>query len=112
VIPWSLSRYLRCDDGHPSPSSHRKWMSYGLKSTHSLQSKILLVAAIPEGSEGAGEDREQSTISGTPARSTLLNRPVFNLRPQPELDAAPAEVDYRSRHVLVSVLVDADRVRV
>jgi hypothetical protein len=34
-------------------------MSAGLKSTHSLQSKTLLIAAVPDGSEGAGEDRDQ-----------------------------------------------------
>jgi hypothetical protein len=29
VTRWSVSRYLRCDDGHPSPSPHRKWMTSG-----------------------------------------------------------------------------------
>jgi hypothetical protein len=37
--------------------AHRKWMSYGLESTRSLQSKTLLIPAVADDSEGAGEDR-------------------------------------------------------
>jgi hypothetical protein len=61
VIRWSVSRYLRRDDGDPSPSPHRKWMSDRMESTYSLQSKILLTAAIPGGGAGVDEDDDEIT---------------------------------------------------
>jgi hypothetical protein len=33
------SPYLRCDDGHPSPSPHRKCMSYGTRDTLTTRSR-------------------------------------------------------------------------
>jgi hypothetical protein len=39
----------------------------------------------------------------------LLGCPAFNVRPEPDLDAAVAEVEDRPWHVRVPVLVDAHR---
>ena len=66
MIRWTLSRYLRCDDGHPSPSPHRKWINYRLKSTHSLQSKTLVMSASPKGSADGdrGDDVTEERSGG------------------------------------------------
>jgi hypothetical protein len=51
--------------------------------------------------------------SGTRATGRrLLGCPAFNVRPEPDLDAAVAEVEDRPWHVQVPVLVDADGVAV
>ena len=51
--------------------------------------------------------------SGTRAAGRrLLGCPAFNVRPEPDLDTAVAEVEDRPWHVRVPVLVDADAVAV
>ena len=78
MIRWSLSRYLRCDDRHPSPSSHRKWMSDGMEGTRSLQNKILLIWAIQEVAPipGANDDEISDDLHAGGIGSWPLDEPT------------------------------------
>ena len=55
--------------------------------------------------------RGSATRSGSAGRG-LLSRPLLDLRPEPKLRAATAEIEHRTRHIGISVLVDAHRARV
>ena len=52
------------------------------------------------------------SLAASAALRRELGSPPLDLRSQPELYAPVAELVHRARHVLISVLVDADRVAV
>jgi hypothetical protein len=54
----------------------------------------------------------RSAFAPSATSRLLLDSPTLNLGTQPELDAPVSEVEYRRRHIVVSVLVDAHSVAV
>jgi hypothetical protein len=102
VIPWSLSRYLRWDDGHPSPSPHRKWRLYGTRPSHTQIGTVAL------------SQSSALLVAGTTATSAvgLIRRPSLHLGAQPKLDPSVPLVQDGTGHVLVPMLVHAHGVAV
>ena len=50
-----------------------------------------------------------ASLRASSALRGLLCSPVLDLGPEPELASAASEIDDRSRHVDIAMLIDADR---
>jgi hypothetical protein len=53
-----------------------------------------------------------AALGARSSASSLLCRPALDLRAKPELDSAVAEVNDRTRHVVIPALVETDAVAV
>jgi hypothetical protein len=73
VIRWSRCGTWGVTTGI-KPVAHRKWMSYGLKRTHSLKEQDPLDSGHPRGRRGAGQERDDDVTDERSASKILPPR--------------------------------------